>query len=155
MATTKVKGPCPKCEGKGRLWEYGHVLNGVCFRCNGTGTAMLTPAQKAAAEARAAQKAAEIIRPDDPRIALWATLKAEHSRRLHDGPYSEAKAAACARASEAFFGYHDALPPLHLAAADAIWAAEEAEFDRRKAENDAWETARDLAWSIAYGSDGP
>jgi hypothetical protein len=28
---------CWKCNGKGRIVEYGHVQGGVCFNCNGTG----------------------------------------------------------------------------------------------------------------------
>lgn len=28
---------CGKCNGKGRIREYGHVADGVCFECGGTG----------------------------------------------------------------------------------------------------------------------
>lgn len=29
--------PCSKCDGKGTIQGFTHVLNGVCFRCGGTG----------------------------------------------------------------------------------------------------------------------
>jgi hypothetical protein len=28
---------CPKCDGKKHIDGFGHVANGVCFRCNGAG----------------------------------------------------------------------------------------------------------------------
>lgn len=28
---------CPKCDGRGYIQEYGHIANGVCFKCNGSG----------------------------------------------------------------------------------------------------------------------
>lgn len=28
---------CNRCEGKGNIPEYSHILNGVCFNCWGTG----------------------------------------------------------------------------------------------------------------------
>ena len=30
--------PCGRCNGVGRLNAYGHVMNGVCFGCGGSGT---------------------------------------------------------------------------------------------------------------------
>ena len=30
--------PCPKCHGRGVIDGYRHILNGVCFACDGTGT---------------------------------------------------------------------------------------------------------------------
>lgn len=29
--------PCGRCDGTGRLPQFGHVLRGVCFTCNGNG----------------------------------------------------------------------------------------------------------------------
>ena len=29
---------CGRCNGKGRIHGYGHVMNGVCFGCGGSGT---------------------------------------------------------------------------------------------------------------------
>lgn len=39
----KVRGieneePCNKCPGTGYLEQYAHVENGLCFRCNGSGS---------------------------------------------------------------------------------------------------------------------
>lgn len=31
------KNICWKCQGKGRIREYGHVQGGICFECNGKG----------------------------------------------------------------------------------------------------------------------
>jgi len=36
MADTK-KIECRKCLGKGRIHGYSHILNGVCFACDGKG----------------------------------------------------------------------------------------------------------------------
>ena len=33
--------PCRRCNGRGSLPHYGHVLRGVCFRCNGSGLTMV------------------------------------------------------------------------------------------------------------------
>jgi hypothetical protein len=32
-----IKGPCAKCDGRGRIDAFAHYANGVCFWCNGTG----------------------------------------------------------------------------------------------------------------------
>lgn len=32
-----IRNSCPKCNGNGRIKEYGHVQGGICFECNGTG----------------------------------------------------------------------------------------------------------------------
>ena len=29
--------PCPKCDGSGRIGAFGHIANGVCFMCEGSG----------------------------------------------------------------------------------------------------------------------
>ncbi len=31
------KQTCTKCHGTGIVYRYGHVLDGVCFQCEGTG----------------------------------------------------------------------------------------------------------------------
>ena len=37
--TTKtVQVKCTKCDGKGKLWFYSHLDNGVCYACKGAGT---------------------------------------------------------------------------------------------------------------------
>jgi len=33
-----VKEPCPRCNGKGHLFQYKHKQGGVCFKCGGHGT---------------------------------------------------------------------------------------------------------------------
>lgn len=38
MATNTTRTvSCPKCSGSGIVQRFGHVKNGVCFDCNGTG----------------------------------------------------------------------------------------------------------------------
>jgi hypothetical protein len=36
-AGTTTGYPCAKCSGSGVIHEFGHVKNGVCFDCGGTG----------------------------------------------------------------------------------------------------------------------
>ena len=31
----QVSSPCPRCNGTGRLPQYNHIQNGVCFKCSG------------------------------------------------------------------------------------------------------------------------
>ena len=54
-------GKCSRCGGSGHLGQFGHVENGVCFRCNGTGTELprprITPQMRDAAKAGYARTA--------------------------------------------------------------------------------------------------
>lgn len=34
--------PCKRCEGQGRLAHFGHVHNGVCLKCKGSGFLYVT-----------------------------------------------------------------------------------------------------------------
>ena len=34
---TKIETICMKCDGVGRILAFSHVLNGLCFWCEGTG----------------------------------------------------------------------------------------------------------------------
>lgn len=36
--TAKINVTCGKCEGKGKLWFYGHIDSGKCFACSGSGS---------------------------------------------------------------------------------------------------------------------
>jgi RecJ-like exonuclease len=36
---------CPRCDGKGHLKEYGHIENGRCFKCRGTGKVNRKPSK--------------------------------------------------------------------------------------------------------------
>ena len=36
--TTNETATCPNCGGSGKLPHYGHIANGDCFACGGTGT---------------------------------------------------------------------------------------------------------------------
>src|SRR5882762_7207144 len=46
-AITFAGKPCPRCGGTGRLERFGHVHQGVCFKCEGAGS-QWTPAGRAA-----------------------------------------------------------------------------------------------------------
>lgn len=35
---SKINVACGKCDGKGKLWFYGHIDSGKCFACMGAGT---------------------------------------------------------------------------------------------------------------------
>lgn len=35
--TTEKTENCSRCEGKGHIAFYGHVLGGICFKCSGSG----------------------------------------------------------------------------------------------------------------------
>lgn len=37
--------PCQRCEGKGEIPAFGHVLGGVCFKCKGSGKQYYKPSQ--------------------------------------------------------------------------------------------------------------
>ena len=40
MSTTiiPITSTCPRCNGQGRLPQFNHVQNGICFRCRGAKT---------------------------------------------------------------------------------------------------------------------
>jgi DnaJ-class molecular chaperone len=40
MPKTEVE--CPRCNGKGVLRAYGHIRDGICFNCGGTGKVMMS-----------------------------------------------------------------------------------------------------------------
>ena len=56
MKTITINGraypACPKCSGKGYREGYEHVMNGVCFRCDGYKSAVRADEVRAAAEAK-------------------------------------------------------------------------------------------------------
>jgi hypothetical protein len=60
-AVKMIERACPRCDGKGRIDGFGHVLGGVCFECSGSRT-VLAPAdwreRAAAADKRARARAA-------------------------------------------------------------------------------------------------
>lgn len=37
--------PCTRCDGSGRIRAFGHVLGGVCFKCNGSGKQARKPSK--------------------------------------------------------------------------------------------------------------
>jgi len=70
---------CQRCNGKGRLPEHSNVMNGVCFKCNGTGKQASKPRKPKARKGpdpRIAQensrKQAQAIEmyKDDPRAGV-------------------------------------------------------------------------------------
>jgi len=45
MQRKDAKSKCWKCNGKGVLLHFGHIDNGLCYPCNGTGSALNTKPQ--------------------------------------------------------------------------------------------------------------
>lgn len=56
MAVKYISGTCPKCDGKGHIIGFSHIVNGVCFRCGGTGTCKVRAEAKPAPELTDYQK---------------------------------------------------------------------------------------------------
>lgn len=52
---------CIKCRGTGRINAYNHILNGVCFDCNGAGEHTTTVGKEKARKARAKRADAKRI----------------------------------------------------------------------------------------------
>ena len=85
---------CPKCDGKGRIAQYSHVINGVCFRCQGTGQVTVSEAQAKRMEAKRAEadakQAAQMAEQETDRKAwaeeeaAWARYEARCERERQD-----------------------------------------------------------------------
>lgn len=43
---SKTTYPCSRCDGRGRINGFSHVIGGVCFKCGGSGTQEGKPAKK-------------------------------------------------------------------------------------------------------------
>ena len=43
---------CSRCDGKGKVQGFGHVANGVCFSCHGTGVELVSDRARAEPKAR-------------------------------------------------------------------------------------------------------
>jgi hypothetical protein len=39
----RIEVICPKCTGNKTIRGFGHIAGGVCFRCSGNGTILVTP----------------------------------------------------------------------------------------------------------------
>lgn len=37
--------PCYRCDGRGKIQAYSHVMSGVCFKCGGSGRQKSKPAR--------------------------------------------------------------------------------------------------------------
>jgi len=72
---------CERCDGKGRIREYGHIDGGRCWRCNGTGEQPRKPSKPKArvwtekqkvhyAECRRKEALAIELYKDDPRAGV-------------------------------------------------------------------------------------
>jgi RecJ-like exonuclease len=86
MAT--ITGTCGKCDGKGRIEAFGHIHNGLCFWCKGTGQITVNataPATKTteqlAADAEWARKAEWLRTCTAAQLAraTWQQIYAAHA----------------------------------------------------------------------------
>lgn len=82
MKSATVRVPCDKCSGSGRINGFGHIQNGLCFRCNGSGGFDVSAAQHAADVAAAGE---------------WASFaRVEQALVAWLGGYGSAEASAAA-----------------------------------------------------------
>jgi hypothetical protein len=81
-STTPPAEPCWKCNGEGRIWCYGHVLSGICFRCNGTGKER-TKTVKVYTAARLAKLNAAKAKRDEKKAAAEAKKQAAEQARIN------------------------------------------------------------------------
>mgnify|MGYP003425161401 FL=1 len=65
---------CGRCEGKGQIAEYGHISNGVCFKCSGTGkvAAKKVSAKSAEKELQRLAKVQEMNRKYETAKSIYA-----------------------------------------------------------------------------------
>ena len=85
---------CPKCStGKGYISYFAYHMNGVCFKCGGSGVAVYSTSPEARAKARA--KAAE------KREAMHAKRAAEAAKRNAERDARKAELEAKEAADEA------------------------------------------------------
>ena len=72
---------CPRCNGTGHIKEYGHIRDGVCFKCSGTGKVNRKPATRKAkgpdpriaAESKRKMDIAKEKYANDPRLTVPTT----------------------------------------------------------------------------------
>lgn len=93
---------CWKCSGRGTISAYAHVFAGECFECRGTGwleekAILMTPENKAKADAERAKREAEIAKEQE-RIA--AERAAEEQRKAEEQAKREAEIAAAKAISQ-------------------------------------------------------
>ena len=79
---------CPRCDGKGHITYYGHIRDGVCFRCGGAGTVKFVAGRTQKVDAK---RTAYIV--DRQRKTALAVVMYENDARVRvgrDNPYFEA-----------------------------------------------------------------
>ena len=75
---------CPKCQDQsGRIYYYAHVMNGVCFKCNGSGVweYKTSPAVRAAARAKSEAKREAVQVQRMAEAAVKEAAKAERQAK--------------------------------------------------------------------------
>lgn len=58
MAKQKEMMTCPRCDGEGRIPEHTYILDGICFKCNGSGK-VAKPVVRKPSKAQEAKKQAK------------------------------------------------------------------------------------------------
>jgi len=77
----KYTEDCPKCStGNGYIWAFAHVMNGVCFKCGGSGVAVYSTSPEVRAKARA-KSAEKREAKEAKRVAEAAKRNAELDAR--------------------------------------------------------------------------
>src|SRR5882724_9919305 len=105
-----VRRVCQRCSGVGRLREFGHVFEGVCFACGGVGVQgnAFESAEAAVKAAEALERAAVTRRARETakaqeRMLAVETWRAEHAELVTAlAPYASPRSGAPTSAWEAW-----------------------------------------------------
>lgn len=77
---------CPKCNGQGIIYQYGHVKGGVCFKCQGAGAVHGPRPTKAEREELEIRRPAMIAERESRRTEVQAARDREMAETGGLGP---------------------------------------------------------------------
>lgn len=83
----KVKTPCPKCLGSGKITAFSHIDSGDCFMCSGSGEISVSSIANAPNISDTARKQALWIATAKP--AQWARLDWQQINKARSFAHSE------------------------------------------------------------------
>lgn len=71
MATVETQ-PCSKCHGTGTITRYGHVVEGICFQCKGSGVT------------KKRREIKEKVKAGRPEPKRWEDLSEDERQQFYD-----------------------------------------------------------------------